>query len=329
MVEPSASDRGGQRDRVSSRLDRTAPIATIAWLLVCATARAQEPSFVSLAHCPPELAATVPSAIEVELSSASDDARSALTLGELRCELECTDANVRVAVIRGERRLDALVATSGASLPRRVAIVVAELVDAIAAPDVSPPAPPIVDDPAPSATVEVLRARLRASGGAWVGGAPIVALGTFDLGIELAPSTNVAIVIDAAGAIGATSVPDARLDVRLVSAAASLRLGGNVDWLWIGGGPAARGGLVSWTGHAIDATAVGADASGGWLGLGAVLAVFARIGSTPVRVGVELEGGGIAVYSGAVVLDVVAQQIGSGWLETRLAIDVALDGANS
>jgi hypothetical protein len=87
---------------------------------------------------------------------------------------------------------------------------------------------------------------------------------------------------------------------------------------------------VLWTGTPADpAHARGADLAGGWLGLGAVLHALVAIPDSPVRIGIEVEGGGIAVYSAAIVLDSVAARVDLGWLETRVVVDVAIDGTNS
>ena len=133
-------------------------------------------------------------------------------------------------------------------------------------------------------------------------------------------------MIGAAGTFGAADVAAGRLDVRLVSAGVSLRLGGELDALWLGGGPAVRGGVVLWSGAPADPTrAVGRETTGGWLGLGAVGAAFVRAGDTPLRVGLEAEGGGIAFHSEALVLGARGARIGAGWIEFRLALDLTFD----
>ncbi len=300
--------------------------------LVAGRARAQSGgASVELDQCPSELGAAVESALDVELSAASLDARRALADGTLRCALACDETGITAIVTRGVDRIEQRVESRGSGAPRRLAIALGELLEASSvpaptadAPAVSPPSPA---PPAPTPPERVpLRARLRLAGGVWLGGEPFVALGTLALGAEISPTPNVAIVLDASGALGAVSVTAARLDVRLLSAGLSLRLGGDVGPLWLGGGPALRGGAVLWTGTPHDpALGLGRDAIGGWLGVGAVAVAFVPLPDLPLRVGIEAEGGGIAVYSGALVLDALAQRIGGGWLELRIAADLTFE----
>jgi hypothetical protein len=83
---------------------------------------------------------------------------------------------------------------------------------------------------------------------------------------------------------------------------------------------------VFWTGHPNDPSrATGRDLTGGWLGLGVVAAALLRLPELPVRIGLELEGGGIAFSSDALVYGALAARIGGGWLETRLVVDLTFD----
>lgn len=310
---------------------RLAALASL-WLALApakAACAQQTATRVEVTGCVPDVAARVQPALDVELTNASADARRALDEGTLRCELICDGDLVTARVLRGSERVEQRIEGAGAGLARRVAIVLAELIEASSGPEPTdaslgqtPPDPP---RPAPGPE-PALRTRLRVAGGAWIGGEPLVVLGTIELGVELAPSRNVALVVGAAGTFGTVDVERARLDVRVVSAVASLRFGADVDALWLGGGPAVRGGAVVWTGTPSDPThAMGETTVGGWLGLGAVGAAFVRLGTSPVRLGVEVEGGAIAIYSGATVLGTLAAQIGGGWLELRLAADVTFD----
>jgi hypothetical protein len=334
MVEPRSRDHGGRRDRVIAFPQRVAILATITCMASAATAQAPVSPPIAVSGCATDLEPAVRAAVDVELSSASADAFVALAHDELRGELACSSTEVRVAVFGASgRRLDARVLIAGTALPRRIAMVIAELVDAIVAPEPEhAPEPAVVTDVEPVSPPEPpphdrFRLRVRGAGGAWIGGRPLLALGSVEAGVELAPIENVVIVADAAAAFGSASAPDAHVDVRVFSLAASVRFGGRIDWLWLGAGPAARGGPVWWSGSPTDpAHVAGNDLVGGWIGLGAVAVIFARLGSSPVRAGIEAEGGGIALYSGALALDALIEQIGGGWFEARLAIDVALEG---
>lgn len=283
--------------------------------------------------CTDDVVAGVELALDVELSNASTEARQALADGSLRAELVCEGDAATARVVRGSEHVEQRVAVSGPAVARRVAITLAELIEASAVPSASPPPPPPPPSPPPpppppppAEAADALRARLRVAAGTWLGGEPFFALGTVELGAELAPTSNVAIVVAAAGAFGAVDVTGARLDLRMVSGAASVRFGGQVDAFWLGAGPAARGGAAIWTGTPSDPLhARGETTTGPWLGLGAVGAAFVRLGELPLRVGIELEGGGIAVYSGALVLGSVGARVGGGWLEARLALDFTFE----
>lgn len=327
MVEARQRDRGWWFDAVTKRL---APALLL--VLVPLVAQAQSTRApVATSGCPAELASAMEPALDVELSNASADARSAIAEGALRPEIACSPDTVVVAVVRTDgERVEQRVAIEGPALARRLAMVVTELLEASSAPEeaesVSADATDEPIAPVPVAPADPLRVRLRLGVGAWIGGEPAIPLGALEIGVAIAPVRNVEIVAAAAGALGGTSVPNAHLDVRLLSAALSLRFGADVDVFWLGAGPAARGGAVLWTGTPADpARGRGGDLVGGWLAVGAVLVGLARVPSTPVRVGVELEGGGIAFSSGALVLGVLAQQIGGGWLEARAVFDLAFD----
>lgn len=81
-----------------------------------------------------------------------------------------------------------------------------------------------------------------------------------------------------------------------------------------------------WTGTPADPSrAGGRDTTGGWLGIGAVVAAMVSAADTPLRVGIEAEGGGIAFHSEALAHGARAAWIGGGWLEVRLAVDLAID----
>ena len=344
MGATPACDRRGRCDADAMKgLHRLRGTAlAIAIVLMAPLAHAQiERARVEVVDCPPELGEAVEGALDVELSMATEEARAALASGTLRCALLCDAAGTTAVVVRGDDRVEHRIDGSGPGLPRRLAIALAELLDASAAvasdaavaPDAAavpaPEPPPAPVEPPSSIEPEPERegwvTRVRASGGLWLGGDPLLALGTLDVGVELAPTTNVALVIGAAGALGAIDVDAGRLDVRLVSAHASVRLGGEWGPVWLGGGPAVRGGAVLWTGTPTDPSrAVGRDTTGGWLGVGAIAVAWVRAGDTPLRVGIEAEGGGIAVHSEALVRGVRGARIGDGWLELRLAVDVAI-----
>ena len=317
---------------MTSRSRRGAVVSLLALLLVsllASSTSAQAPTVaIERTGCTDELGRAVEAALGVELSDASPEARRALADGSLRIAVQCDDAGATAWVLLGPRRLEQRIDDRGPGAARRLAIALGELLGAAALPE-APAEPTEPRASAPDATVhppDGLRARLRASGGAWLGGVPLLALGTLDLGIELGPSPNVAIVVDASGALGSTPIEGARLDARLLGAAVSLRFGGDVGDFWLGAGPAMRGGAVFWTGVPTDVSAAtGHTATGGWLGLGAVAAAFVRIGALPLRAGLEIEGGGVAYYADALAFGMRAQRIGDAWVELRVALDVVLE----
>ncbi len=285
----------------------------------CARAQEGQTLLVETSECAPDLGPAVTALLAVELSSES---RAEIDEARARCLLLCDATSATAVVARGEQRFEQRIDRGDVALARRLAIALAELVEASRAPLLAP------ESGAPSAAAdapasESLAVRIRAGGGAWLGGEPLLALGGLELGVELAPTSNVAITLGAAGGLGAIDVAGGRLDARWIGGALSLRLGGALDLLWLGAGPALRGGLVSWTGHPDDATrAIGRDVLGAWCGVGVVAAAFVRLGALPVRVGVEIEGGGIAVSSEARALGASAARVGGGWLELRAVIDV-------
>ena len=322
------------------------PLRRTTLLLLAATlslhagrVRAQARPRIEPTDCPSGLDLATGSALDVELSNASPSARIALDEGALRCALVCDAAGVTAIVSRGDERVEQRIASLGPGLPRRLAIALAELIEASSTPDEPVAADAVetaeaieasrVGEPADALeapTTDPFRARLRLAGGLWLGGEPLLFLGALDLGAELAFTPNVALVLGVGGALGGIDVGTAQIDVRLLSAAVSARLGADVGPLWLGGGVAARGGAVFWTGHsATPGGAVGRDLTGGWLGLGAVAVVLLRVGELPLRIGVEIEGGGVAVYSAALVLGAPGARIDGGWLEARLAADLTLE----
>jgi hypothetical protein len=294
-------------------------VSTSLWLLT-AEARAQtaQPT-IALTNCPPALGTAVEAALDVELSMVSPTTRRAFTEGTLRCALVCDETGTTALVTQGDERTEQHIVHDGPGHARRLAIALAELLDASGAPPVEAPVAEV------NPTSE-LRIRARIALGAWLGGEPFSALGALELGVEIAPTSNLAWVIAAAGTLGSIEVDSGRLDVRLLSLATSLRFGGEVESFWLGGGPAVRGGAVFWTGHPNDPSrATGRDLTGGWLGLGAVATALLRLPELPVRIGLEIEGGGIAFSSGALVYGALAARIGGGWLETRLVVDLTFD----
>ena len=318
--------------RGSLSFRRTTPLFLAATLsLAAGHTRAQARPRIELTDCPNGLDLATESALDVEISNASPEARLALDQGALRCSLACDGEGVTAVVSRGAVRLEQHIGSSGPGLPRRLAIALAELIEASSAPS-EPVASEVASDtenaPELSAAPEAdsLRARLRLAGGAWLGGQPLVALGALELGAELAFTPNVALVLGVEGAFGGLEASAAWIDVRLLSAAASVRFGGEVGPFWLGGGPAVRGGAVLWTGHpTASAGAVGRDLVGGWLGLGAVVVALVPVAELPLRFGLEIEGGGIAISSGALVLGMPAARIDGGWLEAHLVADIAFE----
>lgn len=311
---------------------RTALLSSLALWLITGIAEGQARAAIELTDCPGELGAAVEAALDVELSMTSPDAQRGLGDGTLRCALVCDASATTAVVFRGGDRLEQRVERDGAGLARRLAIALAELLDAASAAPAptSEPEPATTPEPEPAppddTAAERLEVRLRVAGGAWLGGEPLLALGTIELGVELAPISNVALVLGVAGTLGAIELEDVRLDVGLLSGSVSLRFGGEVGALWLGGGPALRGGVVRWVGTPDDATrAVGRELVGGWLGLGAVAAALLRLDDLPLRVGLEAEGGGIAFESGALVLGALGARIGGGWIELRAAIDLQIE----
>lgn len=303
-------------------------VSTTLWLLT-AEARAQtaQPT-IALTNCPTALGTAVEAALDVELSMVDPATRRAFTEGTLRCALVCDETGTTAMVARGDERTEQHIVREGPGHARRLAIALAELLDASGAPPVETAAEvlPVDPEPTPVAEVSPLRIRARIAFGAWLGAEPFSALGAMELGVEIAPMSNLAWVIAAVGTLGSIEIDSGRLDVRLLSLATSLRFGGEVESFWLGGGPAVRGGAVFWTGHPNDPSrATGRDLIGGWLGLGAVATALIRLPELPVRIGLELEGGGIAFSSGALVFGALAARIGGGWLETRLVVDLTFD----
>jgi len=280
---------------------------------------------IALTDCPSELGVAVEAALDVELSMVDPEARRGLANGALRCALVCDESGTTAVVVHDGERTEQRILSDGPGHARRLAIALAELLDASSAVRLEIEVE-LELAPEPVAPPEPLRVRLRLAGGGWLGGEPFSALGALELGVEIAPTSNVALVVGAAGALGAIDVEGGGLDVRLLSGAASLRFGGELGSFWVGGGPAARGGAVSWTGHPDDPTrAVGRDTTGGWLGVGVLVAAFVRLPELPLRIGLEAEGGGIAFSSGALVLGALAARIGGGWLEARLVVDLTFE----
>lgn len=303
-------------------------LSTTLWLFTGEVRAQTTHTAVALTNCPTELGTAVESALDVELSMVDPEARLGLADGTLRCALVCDVSGTTAVVVRGDERTEQHILRDGPGHARRLAIALAELLDASGAPPPEAAAvTPVVPEPTPEVnTPSELRIRARIAGGAWLGGEPFSALGAIELGVELAPTSSIAWVISAAGALGSIEIEAGRLDVRLLSVATSLRFGGEVDSFWLGGGPAVRGGAVLWTGHPDDPSrAIGRDTTGGWLGLGVVASAFVRVPELPLRIGLEVEGGGIAFSSGALVFGALAARIGGGWLETRLVVDLTFD----
>jgi hypothetical protein len=330
MGYPDASDRWEDpRSRVRITFRRELACGAVA--LVCAitaSARAQATGRIALSDCPPELGPAVEAALSVELSTASEGVRRGVEDGTLRCALACDEAGTTATVSRGEEHVEQRIDGHGPGLARRLAIALAELSDAISTPlpaAIVPATPAAIEEPAPPIPSDPLRARLRAAAGAWIGGEPVLPLGGFELGVEVG-ITNVAFVAGFSGHFGAVALEDARIDVRILSLALSARFGGSIGPAWLGGGPALRGGLVLWTGVPDEGgPGVGRDALGGWIGVGAVVAALFRLGDLPLRAGLEIEGGGIPLYSEALVGGERAQRVGAGWLEVRGVLDLALE----
>lgn len=313
---------------MTGRWIRAVPIF-LSLALVSASARAQDVVEVESTGCAPDLDAAVESALGVELSAASVTLLAALRDGSLRCELQCDDAGVIAGVVSADgQRLVQRVEGGDPSLPRRLALVLSELLDASlvveAAPAATSPETTEAVVPPPVTSSDAVALRLRAAGGAWLGGEPLLTLGAIEVGAEIDAGPNFAAVFDVGAALGGLDADVGRVDVRLLSAGVSIRFGGAVDAFWLGGGPAARGGAASWTGRPSDGGLRGRDFTSGWLGVGAVGAAFVRLGPSPVRVGIEVEGGAIAVHSEVLALGEPIARVGNGWIEIRIALDVAL-----
>jgi len=279
---------------------------------------------LEVSGCEPELVRAVDAALAVELSMAGPETREALADGSLRCLLSCDASGAVAAVAHGSERLEQRVPRDEAGLSRRLAVALAELLSAASADQVEPPPPPPVERPLEPATAG-LAVRLRVAGGVWFGGEPGLVLGGPELGVEVAPLPEVALVAGVSAAFGMLEVDAGRIDVRLLSGAASIRFGADLDAIHLGVGPAARGGAVLWSGHARDRSGgVGRDVLGGWLGVGLVAAVHLRLPELPLGFGLEVEGGGIAYSSSALAGGVLAASVSGGWIEARIVIDLTL-----
>jgi hypothetical protein len=164
--------------------------------------------------------------------------------------------------------------------------------------------------------------RFRVAAGVWVGGVPVVGLPALEVGVELAPTSNVALVIAASGAGSAIDFDGRAFDFGTFSGTVSLRMGADLGPIWLGGGPSLRGGVVMWPRPRDVTRIVPQQDTAGWVGVGGVAVLFAALDDLPLRFGLELEGGALWVYAPEVAAD-PSQRLGDGWIEARVVCDVA------
>ncbi len=299
-----------------------------------AHAQAAELDSLHIENCDATFDDAVRGALEVELIGIGSSMRDALESGRVRSRLRCEPdvITIRVEDRDTEQVIVELIGIAEPALPRRVALTLSEIYAALASVARTAPrstrAEPSADLADPVA-LDTLASRdpfeLRVLGGLWIGGEPLLLLGSVELGASWPLEHFAKLMMGLGGAFGSVSIAAGALDVRVLSCGVSLRFGGNIGGLELGVGPAVRGGVVFWTGHPRDsAVAVGRDTWGPWLGLGGAAGAMVRIDGTPVRIGLDLEGGAIAVSHGATAEGVLAARLGSGWIDVRLAIAFAI-----
>jgi hypothetical protein len=283
-------------------------------------AEAQPP--VAAIACPPELLPALSARLRIELSSASDEVIMALERGELTLELTCEASAVRVRV-RGATDLEQRIEGIPLHELRRIAIAMLELSEASLVPG-SGDAPPSAGDAPPGASPAASPARpgwLGVQGGVSIAGVPPLLLGTIGLAGEVPLADLIALVVDLDVGFGGVTVDAGSVDASVVSLGVSLRFGGWLGIVELGAGPAVRGGVVVFVGAPTDAAANGRTHVGPWLGLGASAGAGIRLGDQ-VRLGLDVAGGGAALGTGALVLDVLAARFGDVWFDARASVAV-------
>lgn len=306
-------------------------LVLVSHLLARAQAAPQDSVRVEL--CDVDFDAAVRSVLEVELLEIDSSTRAMLESGRLHTVLRCQPdlVTIRVEDREAARLVVELIDGAEPALPRRVALTLSEIYAALAATASFEPstamaepsaalANPVIEPVVSAAPVEI-----RALGGLWLGGEPFFLLGSVELGAAIRFADYARLMLGLGGAFGSVSVLSGTLDVRVLSGALSLRFGGALGALELALGPALRGGVVAWTGHPNNPmVAVGRDTLGPWLGVGGAAEALVRLEGTPIRLGVDIEGGVVVMSHGATVLGTLAARLGSGWLDLRFVIAIEI-----
>lgn len=282
----------------------------LAVLSLGSSARAQS---TTLHGCPSELGPALADRLEVELSATSEEVRAALAEGRVALELDCT-GDAAVARSRGAEALEQRIEGAPLGELRRIALALVELAEAsLAAPGSAPLPPPTGRRP-----------WIALGGGVLVAGAPSIVAGSFGVALEVPLHDLVALVVGADGAVGRVPIPEGAIGVGAVSLGASVRFGGWLDVVALGGGPAVRGGGIVLSGEPGDAAARGTVHLGPWLGLGAAAGASVRLGASPIRLGLEVEAGGIVAGAGALVSGRLALRFADFWFDGRMSVAIEI-----
>lgn len=289
--------------------------------------------FVLVERCEPDFDAAVRSVLEVELLEIDPSTRAMLESGRLRSTLRCQSDLVTIRVEDREtaRLVVELIDGAEPALGRRVALTLSEIYAALAATTsfeqsrTVAPLSSALADPTTASSVPAAPLEIRTLGGLWIGGEPFFLLGSVELGASIRLADYARLMLGLGGAFGSVSVAPGTLDIRVFSCGLSLRFGGPLGAFALALGPALRGGVVAWTGHPGDPTvAVGRDTLGSWLGVGGAAEVLVRLEGTPIRLGIDIEGGAVVMSHGATTLGILAARLGSGWLDVRFVIAIEI-----
>ena len=285
-------------------------------ILVVPTDRAEAQPPVAANACPAELLPALSARLRIELSSASEEVLDALDGGELTLELTCEASAARVRV-HGATALEQRIEGTPLRELRRIAIAMLEMSEASLVPGPGDVLPSAGD--APRVASLARRGWLGVQGGVSIAGVPPLVLGTIGLVGEVPLADLIALVVDVDVGLGGVTVDAGSVDAAVVSLGVSLRFGGWLGIVELGAGPAVRGGVVVFVGAPTDVAANGRTHVGPWLGLGAAAGVGVRLGDQ-VRVGLDVAGGGAALGTGALVLDVLVARFGDVWFDARASV---------
>lgn len=276
-------------------------------------AAAQPP--VAATGCPPELAEPLAARLRVELPSLSESARRALDEGRVRIELDC-EPDAAVVRVRGAGAIEQRIEGDATTELRRIALAMVELTEASVEPA------PLVDlEPAPESPAEpaTSAAWVGLHGGVTVAGAPLLVLGAIGAVGEVPLVESMALALDVSLGLGRLGIPEGAIDVGAASLGVSLRFGGWLGIVELCAGPVVRGGVVVFVGAPSDPSARGGTHVGPSLGLGAAAGAGVLLGEH-VRLGLDLEGGGIVAGTGALVSEALAARYGDFWLAARASV---------